>query len=67
MIKVKRLQMWNMSLAMIVGRSPKIKYICGKCDSYNEARIPIAAIEMGRPYVICSCCGEINDTGLTIG
>ena len=66
MVKVKRLEMWNMSVAMIFGKSPKIKYICGKCNCYNEARIPVDAVKMGRPYVICNHCGEVNDTCLVL-
>jgi predicted SprT family Zn-dependent metalloprotease len=66
MVNVKRLQMWNMSLSMLIGKSPKINYICGKCDSYNETRISMNAVRMGRPYVICSYCGEVNDTKITL-
>jgi hypothetical protein len=67
MVKVKNLQMFNLSLSMLFGKSPKIHYICGKCNSYNETRISVCAVELGRPYVTCSHCGEINDTGLTLG
>jgi uncharacterized Zn finger protein len=63
MVTVKSLQMLNLSLTMLFGKSPKIHYICGKCDSYNEARI---SVKMGRPYVTCSHCGEVNDTKLVL-
>lgn len=66
MVNVRDLTMWNMSLSMLVNKSPKIKYICGKCGSYNETRISVTAIKLNRPYVVCACCGEINNTGLTI-
>lgn len=67
MVNVKKLEMWNMSLSMLVGKSPKIKYVCGKCGFYNETRIPVVAIKMRKPYVVCSHCGEINNTGLRLG
>lgn len=67
MVKVRKLEMWNMSLSMLVGKSPKIKFICGKCNSYNEARISLDAIRCKKPYVLCFRCGEINNTGLTLG
>jgi phage FluMu protein Com len=66
MVKVKDLSMWNLSLSMLFGKSPKIRYICGKCNMYNETRISTTAVELGRPYVKCSHCGEINDTGLKL-
>lgn len=66
MVNVKKLQTWNMSISMLVGKSPKIKYICGKCSSYNETRISINSIKLGRPYVLCGYCGEINNTGLVL-
>lgn len=66
MVKVKDLEMWNLSLSMLFGKSPKIKYICGKCNRYNETRISTSAVEMGYPYVICLYCGETNDTGLKL-
>jgi len=66
MVNVKKLQMWNMSLSMLFGKSPKINYICGKCDSYNETRISMNAVRMGKPYVVCSHCGEINNTKIEL-
>ncbi len=66
MVNVRKLEMWNMSLSMLVGKSPKIRYICGNCDSYSETRISVNAIRLGRPYVLCPYCGEINDTELVL-
>lgn len=67
MVNVRKLEMWNMSLSMLVGKSPKIKFLCGKCGSYNATRISLDAVKNGAPYVVCKNCGEINNTGLTIG
>lgn len=67
MIKVKRLEMWNLSVSMMIGKSPQIKYKCGRCGSYNKTRISMEAIKRRKSYVVCSYCGEINDTGLILG
>lgn len=66
MVNVRDLEMWNMSLSMLVNKSPKIKYICGNCGSYNETRISLNAVKRNKPYVVCSYCGEINDTKLKL-
>ena len=52
---------------MMIGKSPQIKYKCGRCGAYNKARISMEAIKRRKSYVVCSYCGEINDTGLTLG
>ncbi|MBY0755045.1 peptidoglycan-binding protein [Clostridium sardiniense] len=66
MVNVRDLEMWNKSLSMLFNKSPKIKYICGKCGSYNETRISLTAIKLNRPHVICGYCGEINNTGIKL-
>ena len=60
MVECKDFYMWNMSIFQLFGYTPKINFICGKCDSFNEDRIPIAAVKLNRPYIKCSNCGEIN-------
>ena len=60
MVKCKSFSMWSMSLSQLFGYSPKINFICGKCDSYNEERISMQAIILKRPYVKCKNCNEIN-------
>lgn len=65
-VKVGNLIMWNTSLSMLFNKSPKIKYICGSCDAYNEIRISLNAVRLGRAYVVCRHCGETNDTMLTL-
>ena len=59
-VQCKKFSMLNMSIAELFGKSPKIKYICGNCDGYNETRIPMGSIKCGRPYAKCNCCGIIN-------
>lgn len=66
MVNVRSLQMWNMSISMLYGKSPKIKYICGECGAYNETRMSLNAVKIGKPYAVCAYCGEINNTGLTL-
>ena len=41
MVECKDFYMWNMSISQLFGYTPKINFICGKCDSFNEDRIPI--------------------------
>ncbi|MHB9921701.1 peptidoglycan-binding protein [Clostridium botulinum] len=67
MVDVRALEMWNISISMLGGKSPKIKYICGECGTYNETRISLNAVKSGKPYVVCAYCGEVNDTKLTLG
>ena len=64
MVRVKYLSMKNTSISMLFGKSPKITYVCGKCNCVNQSRISIDSIYLGKPYVKCEFCGEINDTGL---
>lgn len=67
MVNVKKLEMWNTSISTLINVSPKIKYLCGKCGSYNATRISLDAIKNNAPYVVCKSCGEINNTRLTVG
>ena len=60
-------QMYSISASMLFGKSPKIHYFCGSCDSYNETRIPVQAVKLGRPYTTCKCCGTINKIPIQIG
>jgi hypothetical protein len=66
MVTVRDLSMWNMSISMIFNKSPKIGYICGSCDGYSETRISMTAVRLGKPYVVCPYCGEVNDTMLKL-
>lgn len=60
MVMCKNFNMWNMSISQLFGKTPKIKFICGECDAYNEIRLSVAAVECHRPYAKCNCCDEIN-------
>lgn len=60
MYNCKRFEMYNTSLSMLFGKSPKISYICGRCNDYNETRMSIEAIDVNRPYAKCKTCGAIN-------
>lgn len=60
MIRAKCFEMYNMSLSMLFGKSPKIKYICGKCGKYNKTRISVNAVKLKAPYTRCQSCGVTN-------
>lgn len=66
MVNVKALEMWNMSISMLAGKSPKIRYKCGKCRRYNSTRISLQAVKAGNPYVVCAHCGTVNNTKLKL-
>lgn len=60
MVECRNFRMWNMSLSQLFGKTPKIEWICGRCDSYNESRLLVKAVQCGRPYARCECCDETN-------
>lgn len=66
MVECYSFNMWNMSLSQLFGKSPKINFICGECQMYNEGRIPIRAIELGKPFLKCSYCNTINHIPICI-
>ena len=58
-IRVKRFQMWNVSVSMLFGASPKVKWICGECGGYNESRF-CTSYHRENPKVGCMHCGRVN-------
>lgn len=67
MVECRDFNMWNMSLSMLIGKSPKVSFLCGKCDGFNEGRIPMGAVRCGRPWLTCMHCGETNYIPVQIG
>ena len=65
-VECENFSMLNMSLSMIFGKSPKIKYLCGKCGRYNEGRLNISEIYWEVPYLDCKYCGTTNKIPITI-
>ena len=56
----KNATMNRTSISVLFGKSPLISYVCGKCNLYNEVRIPIRAIQLDKPYVRCENCNCLN-------
>lgn len=61
MVNCKDAILWNFSLSMLFGKSPKITFLCGNCGKYNYGRISMKAIQNHKPYMICEHCGEVNN------
>lgn len=66
MVNVKSILMLDINRYIRFTRSSRIKYICGKCENSNLGRISIRAIRIGKPYMTCKHCNELNNTGLTL-
>ena len=66
MVDAKNVDGWSISPSMIFGLTPKISYRCGACGKYNEIRLSLEAVSNKKAYVICSKCGEVNDTKLRL-
>lgn len=65
MVNAKWVSAWNMSIACLWGKSPKITVICGKCNYSFSGRVPV--IRGNSAKLLCPACNEINDTGLYCG
>lgn len=57
--------MFNMSVATLFGKTPKIKYLCGKCGRYNTGRLDIAEVYWEVPFIDCKYCGATNRIPIT--
>ena len=64
-ICVNDFKMWNVSFAAFAGLSPKVKWTCGKCNSYNESRFEIDDGVIDLPTVYCEHCGQANYLPIT--
>ena len=60
-VKCKSFSMYRTSISMLFNRTPKIEYICGNCNFYNEGRIGVSSVRKGYPYIKCELCGAINE------
>ena len=56
-VKCKSFSMYR----MLFNKTPKIEYICGNCNFYNEGRIRVSSVRKGYPYIKCELCGAINE------
>lgn len=61
MVKAKQYQMWNMSISMLFGASPRVDFKCGACGNWSSGRGSTANINRnGGLFIACQCCGETN-------
>lgn len=60
-VKCKSFSMYRTSISMLFNKTPKIEYICGNCNFYNEGRISVSSVRKGYPYIKCELCGAINE------
>ena len=35
-VQCKNFEMWNWSPMMLIGKTPKIKFVCGECEKISE-------------------------------
>jgi hypothetical protein len=59
-IRVKDFEMWNMSISLLWGKSPKVSLICGKCSYTFSKRFELIALKHRNPKVLCPCCNTRN-------
>ena len=45
---------------MLIGISPKIEYLCGKCGKYNKGRFNSDSYDRDGGHLRCAHCGEDN-------
>ena len=61
MVKAKQYELWNMSVSMLFGVSPKITFKCGTCSHWSSGRASMANINRNNGLLIaCPYCGETN-------
>ena len=64
-VQCKKFEMWNWSPMMLIGKTPKIKFVCGKCGKFSEGR----SDTIGRKgaYIQCKRCGTMNTIPIKLG
>lgn len=68
MVKCRNFEMWEMSLSMMFGRSPKVNFRCGKCGNWSSGRGNIENVNRNGGLLIpCSHCGETNKIPVKLG
>lgn len=59
-IQVKYFEMWNTSITMLWGKSPKVNMVCGKCHFHFSKRFEPFDFRSGYPKVMCPSCHTVN-------
>jgi hypothetical protein len=68
MVNCKQAEMFNMSVSMLFGMSPKVNFQCGSCGHWSTGRGNIQYVNRnGGLYLPCQCCGETNKIPCKIG
>lgn len=63
-VQCKNFEMWNWSPMMLLGKTPKIKFVCGECEKISEGRSD--TIGSKGAYIQCKWCGTMNTIPITI-
>ena len=53
-------ELYTLSLSMLIGKSPKVKIVCGECKHYFSKRFDMYEINNSTPKAICPYCGTVN-------
>jgi hypothetical protein len=56
----KSVEGWNMSLLQLIGKSPSMTIVCGKCYYEFSRRFNTAECRGRGPITICPGCGTRN-------
>jgi hypothetical protein len=68
MVRCKQAEMYTMSVSMLFGMSPKVRFQCGSCGRWSIGRGNIQYINRnGGLYIPCQCCGETNKIPCRLG
>lgn len=63
-VQCKNFEMWNWSPMMLLGKTPKITFVCGECEKISEGRSD--TIGSKGAYIQCKWCGTMNTIPITI-
>lgn len=65
-IQVKSFEMWNMSIAMMWGKTPKVNMVCGDCSYHFSRRFGVEDFLNEYPKTLCPYCETVNYVPITI-
>lgn len=65
-VTVKYYEMWNTSITMLWGKSPKVRMICGNCDYSFSKRFEPIDFRTGYPKALCPCCHTLNTVPIMV-
>lgn len=59
-VRVKHFSMWETSISMIWGKTPKVFMVCGSCSYSFSQRFSPIDFKSGHPKVLCPNCQTVN-------